>query len=102
LLLHDTKIASYDNGKDDYLKNKIERHGAIIVKVENDGSAFAGALLWGKLSHGRGCKVYVNLLKQVYWTFDIYRKADCFGLGGGVLFLTYALAIHMPVIIQFV
>jgi hypothetical protein len=42
LLIDDTKIASDDNGKNDYLKDKIERHGAIIVKVENDGSAVAG------------------------------------------------------------
>ena len=42
LLIDDTKVASDDNGKNDYLKDKIERHGAIIVKVENDGSSAAG------------------------------------------------------------
>ena len=42
LLIDDTKVASNDNGKNDCLKDKIKRHGAIIVKVENDGSSAAG------------------------------------------------------------
>ena len=42
LLIDHTKVASNDNGKNDCLKDKIKRHGAIIVKVENDGSSAAG------------------------------------------------------------
>lgn len=46
ILIDDTKIANDDvDGKNDYLKNKLDRHGAIIVKVENDGSATGGGVI---------------------------------------------------------
>jgi hypothetical protein len=56
LLIDDAKIASDDNGKNDYLKDKIERRGGIIVKVEKDGSAVA----WDGIIDIRSSELFVQ------------------------------------------
>ena len=66
MLIDDTQIADDDgDGKNDYLKNKTDMHGAIIVKVEKDGSAADG----GGVIDIKSSKLFVqSLLKYAKTT----------------------------------